>query len=134
MLICTDGDRERIHRRRNVEAGILTPPSIHRIDTHYDASSSDNDGSTESVVSAQDRGIHSRQDDQPLVPSTNPNVDIHADPPAGNEPEPRHVDGNTTDETVRLNKPVTSQKSDASTELASTTDGTASSRMEKRKF
>lgn len=134
MLICTDGDRERIHRWRNVEAGILSPPSIHTIDTYYDASSSDDDGSTESIVSAQDRGIHSRENDQPSVQSANPYVDIHADSPAGDEPEPRHIDGNTTDETIRLSKPVTSQKSDASTELASTIDGTASPGMEKRKF
>ncbi|KAI4681644.1 hypothetical protein J4E81_009810 [Alternaria sp. BMP 2799] len=131
----TVGDKRPIYRWRHVEAGMLTPPSIHTIDTFYEASSSEDGDSTESVVSAQDVGVRRIEDHQPSAPPANPDIDRHADRPAENEPEAHLVDEHTPEQAVQLTKPVASQYSGSSTELASTIDGAASPAVvEKRKF
>ncbi|KAI4620344.1 hypothetical protein J4E80_004870 [Alternaria sp. BMP 0032] len=131
----TVGDKQPIYRWRHVEAGMLTPPSIHTIDTFYDASSSDDEDSAKSVVSAQDVGVQRIEDGQSSTPPANPDIDRHADTPAGDEPEPHMVDEHTPEQAVQLIKPVASHYSGSSTELASTIDGAASPVVaEKRKF
>jgi len=131
----TNGDKRPIYRWRHVEAGMLTPPSIHTIDTFYDASSSDDEDSTEIVVSAQDVGVRRIEDSQPSAPSAIINVNTNVSTPAQEEPEPDLVDENTLEQAVQLSKPDVSQYSGSSTELASTIDGAASPGVvEKRKF
>ncbi|KAI4954601.1 hypothetical protein J4E86_005911 [Alternaria arbusti] len=122
----TNGDKRPIYRWRHVEAGMLTPPSIHTIDTFYDASSSDDEDSTEIVVSAQDVGVRRIEDAQPSAPSANINVDTIVSTPAQDDPEPRSEEDDIPEGIVQLIKPVASQYSGSSTELASTIDGAAS--------
>ncbi|KAI4674280.1 uncharacterized protein J4E84_010655 [Alternaria hordeiaustralica] len=131
----TVGDKQPIYRWRHVKAGMLTPPSIHTIDTFYDASSSDDGDSAGSVVSAQDVGVQRIEDYQPSAPSANNIVDTNVATPAQDEPEPLPVDEHTPEQAVELSKPVASHYSGSSTELASTVDGAASPGVvEKRKF
>ncbi|KAI4924430.1 uncharacterized protein J4E92_007511 [Alternaria infectoria] len=132
-----DKDRARIYNWRHVDAGVLTPPSIHTIDTFYDASSSDDGSSTGSVVNAQDGGIQRIEAAQPSAPSTNNIVATSLATPAQDEPEPRPAEDDIPEGVVVLSKPVANQNSYSSTELASTIDGAApasSSGVEKRKF
>ena len=131
----TVGDKQPIYRWRHVEAGILTPPSIHTIDTFYDASSSDDEDSTGSVVSAQDVGVRRIEDGRPPTPSANIHVDTNVATQAQDEPNAPPVDEHTPEQAVRLSKPGESHYYGSSTELASTIDGAASPGVvEKRKF
>ncbi|KAI4643111.1 hypothetical protein J4E93_007180 [Alternaria ventricosa] len=129
LMPWTDKDRARIYNWRHVEAGVLTPPSIHTIDTFYDASCSEDDDNTESVVSAQDIEVQRIEAAQPSAPSANNNVDTIATTPAQNEAGPRSEEHDIPEGVVLLTKPVASQNSYSSTELASTIDGAASSEV-----